>query len=255
MNAVTQQPPLTVKRENDSRSWYFLVGALVLSGVGHLVTIIKMPERPPEHVVLKPLDMEIKFIEPPKPPPEVEKPPEPPKVKLKPPPVKVAEVKPQPVDAPPPPTQEAPPESKPAPVVIGISLDNTNQAGTFAAAVGNSTVGKTNATAVDPTTVKNYRAPKYVPPGGADTDPEVIGDVKIPYPEEAKRADVEGPVRLKVTVDFEGHVTEVIVMSGPGYGLDQAAAGALKRFKFKPAMKNGEAVSTTFVYTYRFLLD
>jgi protein TonB len=136
-----------------------------------------------------------------------------------------------------------------------MTLDNTAPTGGFAVQTGNSVYGKANTTAVDPNSVKAYRAPKYVPPGGADTDPEVIGDVKIPYPEEAKRADVEGPVRLKITVDFEGHVTEVIVMSGPGYGLDAAAAAALKKFKFRPAMKNGEAVSTTFVYTYRFQLD
>ena len=251
--AVTQQP----RPENDSRSWYLLVGALVLSGLGHVVTLVKLPDHPAERITLKPLDMEIKFVEPPKPPePEVEKPPEPepPKVKLKPPPVKVAELKPPPIDAPPPPTEQAPePDAKPPVVVIGLQM--SNEGGTFAAQIGNSAYGKASTTAVDPSTVKAYRAPKYVPAGGADTDPEVIGDVKIDYPEEAKRADVEGPVRLKITVDFEGHVSEVIVMSGPGYGLDQAAAAALRRFRFKPAMKNGEAVSTTFVYTYRFLLD
>ena len=34
-----------------------------------------------------------------------------------------------------------------------------------------------------------------------------------------------------------------------------AAREAIKRFKFKPAMKAGEAVSTTITYNYTFLLD
>ena len=227
---------------------------LLVSGGAHVVTLLRLPDQPPEHTYTKPIEMQMAFIEPPKPPePEPEKPPEPPKPK--PPEVKAAIVKPPPEKAPPPPNEEPPaPTAKPV-VVIGLSLDNTNAAGTFSAQVGNSVYGSAAKTAVDPASVKAYRAPRYVPAGGADTDPEVIGDLKIPYPDEAKRADVEGPVRLKITVDFEGHVSEVIVMSGPGYGLDSAAAAALKKFKFKPAMKNGEAVSTTFVYTYRFQLD
>lgn len=252
MPAAVSQPP----RENDSRSWWFLVATLLISGGAHVVTLVRLPDRPPERPVSKPLEMVMAFVEPPKPPePEPEKPPEPPKPKVKPPEVKVASVKPQPEKAPPPPNEEPPPDAKPAPPIIGLQLDNMNSAGTFSAPVGNTVYGAVAKTAVDPNSVKAYRAPKYVPPGGADTDPEVIGDVKIPYPDEAKRADIEGPVRLKITVDFEGHVSEVIVMSGPGYGLDAAAAAALKKFKFKPAMKNGEAVSTTFVYTYRFQLD
>src|SRR6185295_8936074 len=99
--------------------------------------------------------------------------------------------------------------------------------------------------APNPAEVQAYKAPKYVPPGGADSDPVVDGEVKIPYPEEAKRAQIEGTVRLRITVDLDGRVVEVKVLSGPGYGLDEAARDAIKRFKFKPAMKGGEAVSTT----------
>ncbi len=253
MNAAVS-PPLDARKDSEARSRWLLFGALALSGLGHVITLLKMPSQVAVTTVSKPIEIEMKFIEPPQPKPEP--PPEP----VKPPPktqqVKVAIPQPKPVDAPPPPSEEAPPDDKPPPpVVIGITLDNTNAAGSFATNVGNTTMGVTSKVAVDPSSVKNYRAPKYVPAGGADTDPEVIGDVKIAYPDEAKRADVEGPVRLKITVDFEGHVSDVVVMSGPGYGLDQAAAAAMRRFKFKPALKNGEAVSTTFVYTYRFMLD
>ncbi|MBL9038049.1 MAG: TonB family protein [Archangium sp.] len=254
------QPIVRPPPESESRSWVFLFAFLLLSGIGHVVTFVRLPDRPPLAMKDKPLDIEIKVIEPPKPPPEPEKPPEPeppkPKPKLPPPPVKTAEVKPPPEQAPPPPTDEAPKEPpKPVPIVVGLSLSNTNEGGSFAAPVGNTAYGKAANTAVDPNAVQAYRAPKYVPPGGADTDPVAIGEVKVPYPEEARKAEVEGSVRMKVTVDEQGNVTNVVVVSGPGYGLNEAAAAAMKRFKFKPATKGGEAVGTTFPYTYTFLLD
>jgi len=45
------------------------------------------------------------------------------------------------------------------------------------------------------------------------------------------------------------------IVKGQGYGLDEAALNAIKRFRFKPATKNGEAVSTEMKYSYTFLLD
>jgi protein TonB len=167
--------------------------------------------------------------------------------------VKVAEVKPPPLE-PPPPTQEAPKEEV-KPVMIGISMDSTVSTGAIAAPVGNTAMGAMPTKAPNPENVQPYKAPKYVPPGAADSDPVVDHEAKIPYPEEAKRAQIEGTVRLRITVDTEGKVVEAKVISGPGYGLDEAAREAIKRFKFKPAMKGGEAVSTTITYNYTFLLD
>lgn len=206
----------------------------------------------------KPVELVMFEVEPPKPPPEPEPEPEKPKPPPPKPQIKVAKPLPVPVEEPPPPTEEAPKEeAKPPPIFIGMTMESTSSAGTFAAPRGNSAMGSMPKQAPNPDDVKAYRAPKYVPPGGADSDPEVAagGEFKIPYPEEAKRAGVEGTVRLRITVDFEGHVTEVKILNGPGYGLDEAAREALKRFKFKPAMKAGEAVSTTITYNYTFLLD
>jgi protein TonB len=232
-----------------------LAVTLAVSFGGHAAYVLSLSGKVPKLGENKPIEMEMIVTEPPKPPP----PPEPPKEveKPKPPPkVKVAIPKPKEVEEPPPPTEEPPKEeAKPPPVVIGMTLSGTASNGAFAAPVGNSALGAMAKTAVDPTEVKPYRAPRYVPPGGADSDPVAEDEIKIPYPEEAKRAGIEGTVRLRITVDFEGHVTEVKVLSGPGYGLDEAAREALKRFKFKPAMKGGEAVSTTITYNYTFLLD
>ncbi len=234
-----------------------LIAMLTLSLAGHLASLQILPaavSRPPPS---RTVEMEI-YVRP-EPPKEVEPPPEPPKPLIKeivkPPQVKVAEKTAPKEIAPPPPNVEPPPETKPQPIVVGISLDSTTTAGGFATQVGNTPHGKASDKVTDPSQVKAYAAPKYVPPGGADTEPIILGEVKIPYPEDAKKNEIEGSVRLKVTLNPEGQVTEVAVISGPGYGLNEAAREALRKFRFKPATKGGEAVGYTFIYTYTFLLD
>jgi protein TonB len=256
MSAVEQPQP-----QRESEGWGLLVGLVLFSALAHSAAIVLMPTYPP---VAEKRTVEMEFFEPPKPPPpppEEEKKPEPPKPdppKAKPPPVKMAEPAPPPKDAaPPPPNQTPPPEAstKPPVLVVGLTLDSTTESGGMALQVGNTTYGKASDKVVDPKDVKAYSAPKYAPPGGADTEPVPMGEVKVDYPPEAKKAEVEGNVILKVTLDPEGNVTQVVVVNGPGYGLNEAARDALKRFRFKPATKGGEPVGYTIMYTYRFLLD
>jgi protein TonB len=97
--------------------------------------------------------------------------------------------------------------------------------------------------------------PGDVPPGSADREPEIATEHRIPYPEEARRAGIEGPVRLRITVDDQGRVTAVKVLSGPGHGLNEAAREAILKFKFRPAMKAGAAVGTSMIYQYTFALE
>lgn len=212
----------------------------------------------------KPVELVMFEVEPPKPPPppppKEEPPPPPPPKKIKPPPVKVAKpVTPPPEpppDAPPPPNEEAPQEpAKPVPLVVGITMSSTSSAGGFAAPVGNTSYGKVENKAVDPSQVQQYRAPKYVPSYQVDRQPELVNEVKIPYPLEAKRADVEGSVVLSIKIDEKGDVISVKVLDGPGYGLNEAAAAAVRRFKWRPATKGGEVVATEIKYTYTFYLD
>lgn len=251
-------------QRDDQRALVFFGVTLAVSVAAHAVTIIALPNTLSQQHQNQRVEMEFYEPPPPPPPPEPEPPkppePEPPKVKVKPPPVKVAkaEAPPPKEDAPPPPNDAPPPEkpSAPVPIVVGISMSSTTSAGSFAVGVGNTTYGKASAP-VDPNSVKAYSAPKYVPPGGADTEPTVAGTpYKPPYPDEAKKNEIEGPVRLRVTIDPEGRVTDAVVISGPGYGLEEAARVAmLKHYRFKPAMKGGEPVGTTIVYTMTFLLD
>lgn len=237
-----------------------LAGLLVLSAVVHLVTFLVLPSTAPDRGSAK-KTVEMEFYEPPPPPPPKVEEPEPPKPldppKPKPKPVVKVDTPKPPEDVPPPPNEAPPPETpqKPVPLVVGVTMSSTTAGGSFAVQVGNTTYGKASDTVVDPSQVKAYSAPKYAPPGSADSEPELMGEVKIPYPPEAQKSEIEGSVRLKVTLSAAGQVENVVVISGPGYGLNEAARDALRRFRFKPAMKGGEAVGYTFIYTYTFLLD
>jgi len=194
-------------------------------------------------------------VDPPPPPPP---PPPPEQPKLDPP--KLARVK---VARPekPPPVEEAPPPDEPPPaappkqppLVVGISMSSTTTAGSFAAPVGNTRYGKIGEKAQDASQVQPR--PRYVPVYQVDRVPQFAIEVKIPYPDEAKRAGIYGQVVMSVRIGASGDVLSVKVLSGPGYGLDEAAADAVRRSKWRPAMKNGEPVETEIKYAYTFELN
>lgn len=85
--------------------------------------------------------------------------------------------------------------------------------------------------------------------------PKVIKEVKATYPAEAKAAQVAGAVIMDIVIDREGKVREVTLIKGPGHGLDESAAEALKGFQFAPAYKEEKPVAVKIRYTYRFKLD
>ena len=246
---------ISFRSRDDDKTLLVLLIGVGLSVTLHASVLLWAAFKPVAvHDTNRPVELQIVQLEPPPPPtPEPPKPVEPPKPKMKPPPIKVAEVKPQPVE-PPPPIEEAKEPPKPVPLIVGISMSSTTSAGGFAAPVGNTAYGKMEK-AVAPSEVKPYSAPRYVPPGAADREPEVAREFKGAYPDEARRAGIEGVVQLRIVVDDEGRVVDVKMLNGPGYGLNEAAREWIKKFVFKPAVKGGEAVSTTIVFNFRFLLD
>lgn len=232
--------------------WWTLGLSLVAHG-GALFFLNAQPRQTTRSDVLSVDIIEVPPPPPPPPPAPLEKPPDPPATK--PPPVKVAMPRPVP-DAPPPPNNPPPQEATPSvPLVVGISMESTVASSDFVVAAGNTLAGQTAKTAVEPAAIQAYAAPKYVPAGTADSEPQVDAEVKIPYPDEARRAGIEGAVLLRVTVDATGEVAEAKILRGPGYGLEEAALRAIRQFRFKPARKAGEAVGTTITYAYTFYLD
>jgi protein TonB len=72
-------------------------------------------------------------------------------------------------------------------------------------------------------------------------DLRLIDKVKPVYPELAKLSRTEGAVTLQVAISKEGSVTKVDVVNGPAL-LTRAAQEAVKQWKYKPTVVNGQAV-------------
>lgn len=66
------------------------------------------------------------------------------------------------------------------------------------------------------------------------------------YPPIALRRGWEGTVRLRVTLDVQGHPIRVELAASSGHSiLDEAALAAVRHWQFRPATRLGEAVVTT----------
>jgi protein TonB len=76
------------------------------------------------------------------------------------------------------------------------------------------------------------------------------------YPESARRRSEEGGVMLRVGVAADGTPIEVAVLKTSGYPvLDQAAALAVKQWRFVPATQAGRPVAAIAEVPVRFQLD
>ena len=228
--------------------WTFLgVSLAVHVAVLVWLTVTPVPPAPRR----KPTELVLIEVQRPPPPTSPAAPPRPAPVEVtRPPPRRMAFRRAEP----PPPNDTPPPEARtaePPPVVLGLTLRSTTAAGTFDAPVGNTLAGKTPEKATDPASVMPSPVPLYE----LDSQPTVIGDVRIPYPEDARSRGIEGTVVLSVLVDEDGRVRAVKVISGPGAGLDQAAAKAVERIRFRPALRKGQPVAAQITYRYTFLLD
>lgn len=86
--------------------------------------------------------------------------------------------------------------------------------------------------------------------------PKVVHEERVEYPEEARMMEIAGDVLLEVYIDRNGNVSSVRVLKEPGGGLGKAAAKALKKFKFTPALSQyGTPMPCKIKYVYSFVLD
>ena len=79
-------------------------------------------------------------------------------------------------------------------------------------------------------------APPRAPVSGGSVEPAVlVSKVDPEYPDMAVRAQVEGSVVLEIEVDEAGNVANVQVSRGLPFGLSDAAAVAVRQWKYRPA--------------------
>lgn len=99
----------------------------------------------------------------------------------------------------------------------------------------------------------------------ADIDPNPVAAVRLEYadapapayPRDAMRAGRQGVVTLQVTVDTDGRPVDVVIALSSGHrDLDIAARQqVLKRWRFKPAMKDGLAIQAIGMVPVNFTLN
>jgi TonB family protein len=85
--------------------------------------------------------------------------------------------------------------------------------------------------------------------------PRVLTEIRPVYPKEAKEKGIEGPVTLDILIDESGKVRQAVILSGLGYGLDEAALKSIFQFKFYPAKVDGKSVAVRIRYILRFVLE
>jgi protein TonB len=64
---------------------------------------------------------------------------------------------------------------------------------------------------------------------------------------------VQGPVVLQCVITTEGKVSEVVVVRGHPL-LDEAAVAAVRAWRYRPTLLNGEPVSVILTVTVTFSL-
>lgn len=89
--------------------------------------------------------------------------------------------------------------------------------------------------------------------GGNLLQSKLIKKVEPIYPEAAKRARVQGPVVLEVTVSEQGRVEQVKVVQGDPL-LSDAAIQAVKQWVYSPILINGKPTAVIAPITLNFTL-
>jgi periplasmic protein TonB len=73
------------------------------------------------------------------------------------------------------------------------------------------------------------------------------------YPAAARSMRASGVVKVEVTLDEQGNVAEVNTASGPVL-LQGPAKDAIRKWKFRPVMVEGQAVKATGFVSFNFSL-
>jgi protein TonB len=85
-------------------------------------------------------------------------------------------------------------------------------------------------------------------------DPPVpVRTVAPDYPDQMKAKHMKGVVVVKCTIDAQGNVVEPSIEKTSNEGFDQAALDAVKKWKFKPAQRDGNPVEKRVSIPIRFV--
>ena len=91
-------------------------------------------------------------------------------------------------------------------------------------------------------------------PTGPPTPVQILAKPKALYTDAARTNNVQGVVRVRVTLLASGQIGGVSPVSTLPYGLTEQALAAARQIKFKPATKGGVPVTTSKIFEYTFTM-
>lgn len=144
------------------------------------------------------------------------------------------------------PQKPVPREKPPTPRPTPLSTPNPN-AETAATPPVNEPPAEKSATAPAPASSATTDSPAHAKTDSTNTgdnrQPYVVFGPRPSYPPEARAGGREGKVRVKVLIAENGTPGEVQLAESSGNtSLDEAALTALRRWRFQPALRNGQPV-------------
>jgi TonB family protein len=74
------------------------------------------------------------------------------------------------------------------------------------------------------------------------TQPRLLSSVEAIYSPEAQKANLHGIVMIEATIRTSGMASDFKVTQSLGLGLDEAALGAVRQWRYSPALKDGVPV-------------
>jgi len=88
-----------------------------------------------------------------------------------------------------------------------------------------------------------------------DQPPKLLYKEEPHYSEEARRAGIEGTVYLTAIVEKDGRAHDIRIQRGLGLGLNRNAIRAVREWRFRPGMRDGEYVRVrcNFRINYRLV--
>jgi protein TonB len=127
-------------------------------------------------------------------------------------------------------------------------INNNNQGGVFGGLQGGPSVFGSAPAAPPP---PKPAAPTRIKQGGQVTAASIITQTHPVYPPLARQARIQGTVVLHAIIDKDGKVAQLEVVSGHPL-LVQAALDAVKQWRYKPTLLNGDPVEvdTTIQVTF-----
>jgi TonB family protein len=92
--------------------------------------------------------------------------------------------------------------------------------------------------------------------GKGVTPPILLESPAPPYPEEAKKRNIEGDVIVHAIVRKDGSVDKVMIVGSLDHDLDQSAIDTIgSRWRFAPGTVSGEPVDVRIIIRYSFRFD